>query len=192
MATTTTLSSSSLAGGGGPRQSQRSSLSSRRQHPRARPPFPHSSSLLSSSRSRGRDGVVVIVVWGGRGGNPAPSPDAPASALADLAFLDFAGVQADLRLRVVAAIFVTVSLEFKTSEMIEHAALQVSLARVLLVAVRGQNFHYCQKKVPLEQKAVPAKNGIHVFPMIFTSEAGFLLASCDKKVTYVTQRFFWR
>ena len=98
----------------------------------------------------------------------------------------------DLRLRVVAAIFVSVSSEFKTSEMIEHAALQVSLARVLLVAVRGQNFHYCQKKVPLEQKAVPAKNGIHVFPTIFTSAAGFLLASRDKKVTYVTQRFFWR
>jgi hypothetical protein len=109
-----------------------------------------------------------------------------------LAFLDFAGARADLRLRVVAAIFVTVSSEFKTSEMIEHAALQVSLARVLLVAVRGQNYHYCQKKVPLEQKAVPAKNGIHVFPTIFTLAAGFLLASCDKKVTYVTQRFFWR
>jgi hypothetical protein len=76
--------------------------------------------------------------------------------------------------------------------MIEHAALQVSLARVWLVAVHGQNFHYCQKKVPLEQKAVPAKNEIHVFPTIFTSAAGFLLASCDKKVTYVTQRFFWR
>ncbi len=112
--------------------------------------------------------------------------------MADLAFLDFAGARADLRLRVVAAIFVTVSLEFKTSEMIEHAVLQVSLARVLLVAVRGQNFHYCQKKVPLEQKAVPAKNGIHVFPTIFTSAAGFSLASRDKKVTYVTQRFFWR
>jgi hypothetical protein len=109
-----------------------------------------------------------------------------------LAFLDFAGARADLRLCVVAAIFVTVSSEFKTSEMIEHAALQVSLARVLLVAVREQNFHYCQKKVPLEQKALPAKNGIHVFPTIVTSAAGFLLASCDKKVIYVTQRFFWR
>jgi hypothetical protein len=49
--------------------------------------------------------------------------------------------------------------------------------------VHGQNFHSCQKKVPPEQKAVPAQNGIHVFPTIFTSAAGFLLASHDKKVT---------
>ena len=56
--------------------------------------------------------------------------------------------------------------------------------------VRGQNFHSFQKKVPPEQKAVPAENGIHVFPTIFTLAAGFLLASRDKKVTYVTQRFF--
>jgi hypothetical protein len=37
-----------------------------------------------------------------------------------------------------------------------------------------------------------AKNRIHVFWTIFTSAAGFLLASHDKKVTHVTQRFFWR
>ncbi len=31
-----------------------------------------------------------------------------------------------------------------------------------------------------------------MFRTIFTSAAGFLLASRDKKVTHVTQRFFWR
>jgi hypothetical protein len=31
-----------------------------------------------------------------------------------------------------------------------------------------------------------------VFRTIFTSVAGFLLASSDKKVTHITQRFFWR
>jgi hypothetical protein len=39
---------------------------------------------------------------------------------------------------------------------------------------------------------IRAKNRIHVFWTIFTSAAGFLLASCDKKVTHVTQRFFGR
>ena len=72
------------------------------------------------------------------------------------------------------------------SEMIERAALGVSLARVLLVselACMGKIF-IPAKKVPPEQKAIPAKNGIHVFPTIFTSAAGFLLASRDKKVTW--------
>ncbi len=49
--------------------------------------------------------------------------------------------------------------------------------------MRGLNFHSFQRKVPPEQKAVAAENGIHVFPTIFTSAAGFLLASRDKKVT---------
>jgi hypothetical protein len=39
---------------------------------------------------------------------------------------------------------------------------------------------------------IRAKNGIHVFWTISTSAAGFILASCNKKVTHVTQRFFWR
>jgi hypothetical protein len=38
---------------------------------------------------------------------------------------------------------------------------------------------------------IHAENGIHVFQTIFTLAAGFLLASCEKKVTHVTQRFFW-
>jgi hypothetical protein len=87
-----------------------------------------------------------------------------------------------------------VSSEFETSEMIERAALGVSLARVLLVselACTGKIF-IPAKKVPPEQKAVPVENGIHVFQTIFTLVAGFLLASRDKKLHSEPRGFFWR
>ena len=35
------------------------------------------------------------------------------------------------------------------------------------------------KKSPTRTKSVPAKNGIHVFPTIFTLAAGFLVASLN-------------
>ncbi len=43
-----------------------------------------------------------------------------------------------------------------------------------------------------QKESALAENGLHVCQMIFTTSTAFLLASCVKKVTCVTQRFFWR
>jgi hypothetical protein len=56
----------------------------------------------------------------------------------------------------------------------------------------GRLFFNPETSFPARTKGILAKNGLLVFPTIFTSAAGFLLASRDKKVTHITQRFFWR
>ncbi len=66
---------------------------------------------------------------------------------------------------------------FQNPDACEPHAPSSLLSLCVLVLGVLQYFHLCQKK-------------IHEFRTIFTSAAGFLLASCDKKVTHVTQRFF--
>ena len=48
------------------------------------------------------------------------------------------------------------------------------------------------KKKSRQKEGALAENGLHVCRTIFTTSAAFLLASRVKKVTCVTQRFFWR
>jgi hypothetical protein len=69
-------------------------------------------------------------------------------------------------------------------KMIEQAKRERKL-------VRGQIFHSGQKKSRQKEGAL-AENGLHVCRTIFTTSAAFLLASRVKKVTCLTQRFFWR
>jgi hypothetical protein len=56
----------------------------------------------------------------------------------------------------------------------------------------GKTFFNPETSFPARTKGILAKNGLLVLPTIFTSAAGLLLASSNKKVTQVTQRFFWR
>ena len=55
----------------------------------------------------------------------------------------------------------------------------------------GEFFIPAEKKSRQKEGAL-AENGLHVCRTIFTNSAAFLLASRVKKVTCVTQRFFWR
>jgi hypothetical protein len=55
----------------------------------------------------------------------------------------------------------------------------------------GKFFIPAEKKSRQKEGAL-AENGLHVCRTIFSTSAAFLLASRVKKVTCVTQRFFWR
>jgi hypothetical protein len=127
-----------------------------------------------------------------------------------------------MRLRVVAAIFVRGQPPPSTSPssgllgfcpccnfiMPSHAA-QFFITPVLLLAARfyyaprskrkerekcwcAGKFFIPAKKKSRQKEGALAKNGLHVCRTIFTTSTAFLLASCVKKVTCVTQRFFRR
>jgi hypothetical protein len=69
--------------------------------------------------------------------------------------------------------------------------LGASKKREKSVSARA-NFFIPAKKKSRQKEGALAKNGLHVCRTIFTTSAAFLLASRVKKVTCVTQRFFWR